>query len=297
MNIRLIASVVIAALLFTGTGVAFAAPADPQQTTPAATQPATAAAQELTAEEAKAIALAHAALSADQVTGLKAKKDRENGLSVWEVEFRQGDWEFDYDVNAETGAIVKWEKDYDPPKNTNPGSDPNPTEPRPTDAPPATPQLLTAEEAQAIALAHAGLTADQVTWVKTELDRDDGRSEWDVDFRNGDYEYDYEIHAETGAVLKWDKEYDPPRKQETEPPAAEVPAEQPKTITAEEAKAIALAHAGLTAEEVRGLRAELDRERGRTEWEIEFRVGRWEYEYEINAETGEIIFSEKEWDD
>lgn len=208
MNIRLIASVVIAALLFTGTGVAFAAPTDPQQTTPAATQPATAAAQELTAEEAKAIALAHAALSADQVTGLKAKKDRENGLSVWEVEFRQGDWEFDYDVNAETGAIVKWEKDYDPPKNTNPGSDPNPTEPRPTDAPPATPQLLTAEEAQAIALAHAGLTAEQVKGIRAEKDREKGLTVWEVEFKFEGWEYEYEINAETGEIIFSEKEWD-----------------------------------------------------------------------------------------
>ena len=87
MNIRLIASAVIAALLFTGTGAAIAAPADPQQATPAAAQPAeTPAVQELTAEEAQAIALEHAELSADQVTGLKAKKDRENGVLVWEVE-------------------------------------------------------------------------------------------------------------------------------------------------------------------------------------------------------------------
>jgi len=295
MNIRLIASAVIAALLFTGTGAAIAAPADPQQATPAAAQPAeTPAVQELTAEEAQAIALEHAELSAEQVTGLRAKKDRENGVLVWEVEFRQGDWEFDYDINAETGAIVKWEKDYDPPRNSTPGSnptptEPQPTEPQPTDAPPAAPRLLTAEEAKAIALEHAELSADQVTGLKAKKDRENGVLVWEVEFRQGDWEFDYDINAETGAVLKWDKEYDPPRKQETDPPAAEVPAEQPD--------AIALEHAGLADRQVKRVQAEKDRENGRLVWEVEFKYDGWEYEYEIDAQTGEIIHSEKEWDD
>ena len=66
--------------------------------------------------------------------------------------------------------------------------------------------LITKEQATAIALADAGFTADQVTHLRTEFDYDDGRPEYEVDFHQGGYEYDYEIHAETGAIISKDKD-------------------------------------------------------------------------------------------
>lgn len=175
----------------------------------------------------------------------------------------------------------------------------------------ATPQVLTREEAQQIALAHAGFAAEEVTKLRTEQDRDRGIAHWDVEFTQGDWEYDYEIHMETGAILDWDKEYDPPKQPPkppvaeppatqppaTEPPATQPPAAEPKRLTREEALVIALAHAGLTEEQVRELEAELDREHGILVWEVDFELGNWEYEYEIHAQTGEILHSEKELDD
>lgn len=73
--------------------------------------------------------------------------------------------------------------------------------------PPAT-DKLTAEQAKEIALTHAGLTADQVKGLKVELDYDDGVPEYQVEFRHNGWEYDYEIHAQTGKILDWDKEFD-----------------------------------------------------------------------------------------
>ena len=71
-------------------------------------------------------------------------------------------------------------------------------------AQPAQAQRITKEEAIAIALNDAGFTADQVTRLHAEFDYDDGRPEYDVDFRQGRYEYDYEIHAESGKILSRD---------------------------------------------------------------------------------------------
>lgn len=64
--------------------------------------------------------------------------------------------------------------------------------------------LITKEEAIAIALADAGFTAEQVSRLRAEFDRDDRRPEYEVEFRRDRYEYDYEIHAETGAILSKD---------------------------------------------------------------------------------------------
>ena len=68
-------------------------------------------------------------------------------------------------------------------------------------------------------------------------------------------------------------------------------------ITAEEAKQIALRHAGLTEEQVGFVKTELDFDHGVEVYEVEFKVDRTEYEYEINAETGEVIKAERDHDD
>ena len=67
--------------------------------------------------------------------------------------------------------------------------------------------LLTAEEAADIALDHVGLTRSQVKRLETEYDVDWRGPEWDVEFVSGQWEYTLEIHAQTGAVLKVDKDW------------------------------------------------------------------------------------------
>ena len=69
-------------------------------------------------------------------------------------------------------------------------------------------------KAKSIALSHAGLSEDQVTFVRVKLDRDDGRWEYEVEFYKGGTEYDYEINATTGAILSYDydaESYTPPQ--------------------------------------------------------------------------------------
>jgi len=93
---------------------------------------------------------------------------------------------------------------------------PQPITPAPTKAPaptapvagPAAPSLISKEEAIDIALKDAGFSRDQVTGLRAEFDYDDGRPEYDVDFRQDRYEYDYEIHAESGKILSRDKDWD-----------------------------------------------------------------------------------------
>lgn len=63
---------------------------------------------------------------------------------------------------------------------------------------------MTREEAEAIALEHAGFTADQVTYLRTEYEIDDGIPQYEVQFHQGRWEYDYEIDANTGAIMSYD---------------------------------------------------------------------------------------------
>lgn len=60
-------------------------------------------------------------------------------------------------------------------------------------------------------------------------------------------------------------------------------------ISADEAKSTALKHAGFTEDDVTALHTDLDRDDGTLKYEVEFRKDNKEYDYDINAETGEII--------
>ena len=134
--------------------------------------------------KAKAIALADAGLAESGVTFIRVDMDRDDGRWVYEVEFYYGSKEYDYDIDALTGDIRS--RDYDVESFTIPtssGSD------------------IGAEKAKSIALSHAGLTSSQVTFVKVERDWDDGCWEYELEFRSGRTEYEYTIHARTGAVL------------------------------------------------------------------------------------------------
>ena len=82
---------------------------------------------------------------------------------------------------------------------------PVPTETLPAAA--ADPQKLTREQAQKIALEHVGFTADQVTRLRTEYEVDDGIPQFDVEFHQGDWEYEFEIHGETGKIISYDKDH------------------------------------------------------------------------------------------
>ena len=151
---------------------------------------------------------------------------------------------------------------------------------------------ITADEAKRIALAHAKLVEKDVTFVKVEFE-DNNRYEYDVDFYSGNVEYDYEIDAVSGAILSADRDienYVIP----TQPSTAAANS-QTSEISVERAKQIALSHAGVGS--ARFKKAKLDYENGVKVYEIEFKVGNLEYEYDINVSNGAIVSSSVEVDD
>ena len=66
---------------------------------------------------------------------------------------------------------------------------------------------LSPEEAESIALEHAGLKAEDVSLMHTKLDYDDGRLEYEVSFHHDYFEYEYDIHADDGLILSFDKDH------------------------------------------------------------------------------------------
>ena len=67
----------------------------------------------LTPEEAKTIVLNYTGLTADQVTFTKCHEDRDDGRSVYEIEFYVNGIEYDFDVDIYTGRITESDRDYD----------------------------------------------------------------------------------------------------------------------------------------------------------------------------------------
>lgn len=65
---------------------------------------------------------------------------------------------------------------------------------------------VTKRQAEAIAIQASGLTQEHVSFLFTKEDRDDGVDLFEVSFRSGFYEYEFEIAAETGEILTFEKE-------------------------------------------------------------------------------------------
>ena len=154
------------------------------------------------------------------------------------------------------------------------------------------------DAAKTTALTRAGLAESDVEAIRVRLDYDDGRAEYDVEFwlrtDTGAAEYDYEIDALTGEVLAFDydaEDYNAAQGAQTAPAASGA------AITAEEAKQIALDHAGVNEADIRALELETDRDDGRTVYEFSWKVGWTEYDYDIDAATGEILSFSQDVDD
>lgn len=234
------------------------------------------------ADAAVTAALNHAGLSSSDISALKTELDFDDGVMVYEVEFLSGGYEYEYDINALTGDVLKSEREHDD-GNVRPSTPSGQTTP-------TTGEYLSAEEAKAIACEHASVPADGIWDYSIDFERDDGWSVYEIEFKYNGYEYDYDIDAITGDVLKNDREYDGSGN-----PSGEQQG-QSGLLSAEEAKQLALNHAGVSADDVLFSQAELDYDDGRTVYEVEFRAGGYEYDYEIDAETGKILKSERERD-
>lgn len=144
--------------------------------------------------KAKKIALNDAKVKASNARFVTAKFDIEDGKQVYEVEFYVGNKEYDYVIDAGTGRILE--------KDTDLENDVSITAPGKMQGG----KYIGAEKAKSIALNHSKKKASDVSFVKTELDQDDGRIVYDIEFYFGNKEYNYEIDATTGKILTYEED-------------------------------------------------------------------------------------------
>ena len=135
------------------------------------------------------------------------------------------------------------------------------------------------------ALEAAGISEAEASRVRVSMDRDDGRVVYDVRFDVDQTEYDYEVRASDGQIVSSDVELrnddrddDDDRNRGSNADVA---------ISREEAIDIALAKVpGATESDIR---IELDHDDGRYKYEGDIIYERVEYDFEIDADSGDIL--------
>ena len=117
----------------------------------------------------------------------------------YEVEIKsQTGEEFEYKVDAYTGAILESKRE------AADGTEVPVVQP----SKPAASGDIGYAKAKSVALNHAGVSEGKAYDMEIELDDEDGRLIYEVEFKSGNMEYSYEINAATGAILKHEAELD-----------------------------------------------------------------------------------------
>ena len=172
--------------------------------------------------------------------------------------------------------------------------------------------MIPMEEAQEAALKAADIEAADADISATTLSEVAGVVCYKVEFTSGEYAYAYTINAETGAVMEMSSQEQNAQASGTQtevadatvPTTAQTSAQAQTSAAApaqnatdigivDEAAAqkIALEHAGVKAADATITKSKLDYEDGRQVYDIEWYAGGAKYDYEIAADTGEIISS------
>lgn len=220
-------------------------------------------------EKALQAALAHAGVSEADIAFYRMDMDVENGAMVYEIEFYCGGYEYEYDIDAGTGEIVKNKKEVDDDALTAPDEK----------------YVLQPSDSTSAVEDHYFATDPSYNYHHSEPDHNemyDGGGTHHEDPHHGGAYYNGNS-AGTGNNTDTGN-------------GAGVggSADTSALITVDQAKEIALKHAGQAADAVYFEKAEQDYDDGVLVYEIEFIAGNTEYEYEIDAQTGAV--RDYEWD-
>ena len=192
---------------------------------------------------------------------IKAELDAED--RKYELELIVDGIEYDFDIDAYSGAFLKQEQE-------TVGSS--------ADSQPSASGVIGLDAAKKIVLKKLGLNS--ATFTKAKLDKEDG--EYELELIVNGIEYEFDIDAYTGAIVK--------QEQETVGSSAGSQPSASDVIGLDAAKKIVLKKLGLNSATF--TKAKLDKEDG--EYELELIVNGIEYEFDIDAYSGRILKMEQE---
>ena len=151
---------------------------------------------------------------------------------------------------------------------------------------------ISLDEAIDIAVTDAKVLRESAKFTETKTDKSETVPHYDIEFVAGSKEYDYEIALSDGKILKREAEesaFSANKSDKTE-------TNKVGYIGVDAAKAAALKKASLSSSQVRFKEAKLDFDGGTAHYDIEFISGSCEYEFEIDAVTGDTVKYQKEYD-
>ena len=266
--------------LLTGTALLLAAALAGCGNTPAADQTA-----KISMEQAQTAALDAANIEAADADISSATLSEVAGVTCYKVEFTSGNHTYAYSINAESGEVL--EASYrdknaalaDSTQTDTTTASGVTTTPAQT-APNTSTGAVDEAKAQEIALAHAGVNAADATITKSKLDYDDGRQIYELEWYANGAKYDYEIAVATGEIVNSGYEA-----------KTVVGTGNSATVSEATAKQTALARvSGATEKDI--YEWKLDYDDGRPEYEGKIIYGGTEYEFTIDAASGNVA----EWD-
>ena len=276
--------------ILTGTALALAAALAGCGNIPAANQPQSSQtqAQTISMEAAQTAALQAANIDAADADISSSTLSEVAGVTCYKVEFTSGDYAYTYSINAESGEVLEMssrDRHAAPADSTQTDTPASGTAAAPTQtAPSANTSTGAVDEAKAqeIAMAHAGVNAADATITKSKLDYDDGRQVYEIEWYASGAKYDYDIAVATGEIVNSGYE-------------AKTVVGTGNSATVSEATAKQTAHArvsGATEKDI--YEWKLDYDDGRPEYEGKIIYGGTEYEFTIDAASGNITEWESE---
>ena len=282
LNTKVVTIVAVIVVLVVGCGTALAIGLSHQARSAA----------EITEQEAKTIAFSDAGIAESDVLSLKISKDKENGADIYDIDFTTKDRSYDYDVLRNSGEIINSSYEVLSASNTddtqngsgssqsassNVGSESaggtSSQKNGETNSSAGTASTITQDQAKTIALEDAGVQESDAQFIRVQED-------YEIEFYANGTEYDYEIAKDSGAIVKCDYDIENYTPQSGAGNSGTI-------ISLEQAQELALSRvSGATASNIR---IHLDHDDGRQIYEGEIYYNWIEYEFEIDASTGNFI--------
>lgn len=154
-------------------------------------------------EDAIDIALADAGFERSTAAFKEAKLDIDDGETHYDIEFVVSGGEYEYEISLD-GKILK--KVYE--KNSVTETDTKVD----IETSKSVGGYISVDDAVKAALDHAGLKKDDIVMLEAEFDGDDDdddereKPHYDIEFKKNGVEYEYEIDAETGKIISFEKD-------------------------------------------------------------------------------------------
>ena len=135
-------------------------------------------------EEALAIAMENAGVPEADAYNIKAEKDEESGIPIYDIEFETDYGDYDFEVAVADGAIVGADYEVDEAWLDTLGGSP-------------------VTEAEAAALVGGQVPGAAEEDVRIWEEQDDGRSRYEGELFCNSVKYEFEIDPQTGRIYDW----------------------------------------------------------------------------------------------